>query len=103
MTTQDLDALVRRFTPKQRAKLDRFDRLPWCWFLSDERYRALVDEYDRDAQKRYWRVLSAVTSYQGDDYRVQLAGQKTWVRATRLQYDQAATLGLSRSIGVPCV
>jgi hypothetical protein len=98
-TDDQLDAVMRRFTPKQRARLARLERLPWRWFVSDQRYFALVDEYDRDASIRYWRVLSRVTSYEGPDYRVH--NGHAWIRATRLQYEQADHLGVQRSIGVP--
>lgn len=98
-TEAELDAVLRRFTPKQRARLDRLDRAPWKWFVSDAKFFALVDEYERDAQIRYWRVLSQVTSYTGPDYRIRLGG--SWIRATRLQYEQADEFDVERSIGVP--
>ena len=100
-TDDQLDALMRRFTPKQRAKLERLDRAPWKWFTTDAKFFALVDEYHADAQKRYWSVLSRVAAYEGEDYRIQLKGQTSWVRASKGQYDQAELVGIPRSIGVP--
>ena len=100
MNDTDLAALMRRFTPKQRATLTRLDRAPWSWFISDARFFALVAEYDRDSRIRYWQVLSRVTAYDGPDYRVQLPGQTTWIRARKEQFEQAADLGMPHRIGV---
>lgn len=87
--------------PKQQRKLDRWNRRPWRWFVTDDAYFALQDRFERDNQRRYYEVLNRVTTYDGPDYRILPAGQSTWIRATRQQYEQAMGLGVERSIGVP--
>ena len=92
--TESLEALMRRFTPKQRAKLTFRDRLP-KWLYSNARFFALVAEYDRDSRIRYWQVLSRVTSYDGPDYHVRLVDrngetQRNWVRASPHMYAAVA-------------
>lgn len=96
-------------TPEQQRKLDRMDRAPWKWFISDARYWALRDQWEREAQEReaqervdeqraYFTTLSRVTGYTGPDYRVRFPDQASWVRANQWQYEQAGRDGIARAI-----
>lgn len=99
-TDDEIATALRRIAPKQRATLDRLDRLP-KWLYSDARYYARLDRYDREAQRAYFATINRVTSYDGPDYRVRFQNQRSWVRANRMQYEQALAFGMQRSIGVP--
>lgn len=106
------DARWNALTDEQRAFLAKLGRAPWRWLVSDRRYAATYARMEREnagakaeaevaRQRAYYETLWRVTGYDGADYRIRMAGQRSWVRATKQQYDQAATTGTQRSIGVP--
>jgi hypothetical protein len=99
-------------TTEQQAFLLKLGRAPWRWFVSDARYAATWARMEREniraaaeqevtRQRSYYAILTRVTGYTGPDYRVKLNGQRTWIRATERQYEQAAQTGVQRSIGIP--
>lgn len=79
-------------TPRQRRLLGWLSRQWWC---TDAVYFRLSDSW---SQKSVARARKAE-----QDWRVRLPGQTTWIRATRLQWEQAAITGVERSVGVPQV
>jgi hypothetical protein len=86
-------------TPQQEAHLDRLDRAPWRWFVSDARFRRIEDGYRVANARRYWANLSRLTTYTGPDYRVQLREGGIFIRATESQYRQAEQTGMPCRIG----
>ncbi len=79
-------------TPFQRRTLGWLNRR---WWVSDRLYFRLADRWSDRAVAR--------TRQDQADWRVQLPGQETWIRATKLQYSQAAALGLPCNVGVPAL
>ena len=88
-------------TKVQRERLAKLCKAPWSWFCSDARYYRIQDGMVAANQRAYWATLNRVTGYHGPDYRVQLPGQSSFIRASPLQYEQAGSVGVPRSIGVP--
>lgn len=77
-------------TPRQRRILGWLSRQFW---VTDRVYFRLSDS---------WSQKSVARARKGEqDWRVRLNGQGSWIRATRLQYEQALLVGVERSIGVP--
>lgn len=92
-------------TPEQQRTLDRLNRYPSRWFVTNRHYWKIVERFERDNQRHYYWLLNRVTTYDGSDYRVRLvdeAGvpQPGMIRATRSQYEQAQAAGLECRIEV---
>ena len=93
--------IMARFTPKQRRQILRRQHGLFAWLTSDRAYTEMFNRFEKDAQRRYFATISRVTVYDGPDYRVRFSGQRSWVRATPSQYEQALAFGMERSIGIP--
>lgn len=75
-------------TSRQRRILGWLSRQFW---VTDRLYFAVLDRFTAASRARKAE----------HDWRIRCHGQSSWIRATRLQYEQALELGIERSIGVP--